>query len=338
MSPKVKFFAARLLAIPIAMAVIVSFAVVLISLLPGDPVRLVAGELATPEQYDQVAEKLGLNKTLGERYLDTMTGIARGDLGTSYFTSRPVTTEISQRLITSAELITLSIALAAVFGVTLGTIGAYFRRRIPDRLARWTVTISQSIPDFFLALLLIYFLFFVFGWAPAPSGRLGFSDVVPPRVTGSLLVDSMLAREWATLQSALSRSVLPVVTLGFVYSAYFAKTARASVGRSLQSQQVQFARACGLRETTVVRYALLEARTPIFTYGGMLASALIGGAAIVEVVFAWNGLGQWALESILRLDVPAVQGFIIVAGIATLIIYVALDLVVVLLDPRVSYV
>jgi ABC-type dipeptide/oligopeptide/nickel transport system permease component len=336
-SDRLRFILKRLVFVPLAMLAIVSIAVILIALLPGDPARLVAGELASPEQVAEVSARLGLDQPLAQRYVTTMRQVLSGDLGNSYFTGRPITEEIWRRLFSSVELIVLSMLTAAILGVTIGTVGAYFRRRFPDRLSRWTVTVAQSVPDFFLGLLLIYVLFFLLGWAPSPSGRLGFADAVPPRVTGSLFVDAALAGEWATLRSALARSVLPVLTLGFVYSAYFAKTARASVGRALQSQQIQFARACGLPERQVIRYALLESRTPILTYGGILASALIGGAAIVELVFAWNGLGQWALDSILRLDVPAVQGFVIVAGVATLLIYALLDLLVVWLDPRVHY-
>lgn len=337
MSPTAKFFIKRVLFLPVAMLVIISLAVVVVAVLPGDPARVIGGPLANAEQIAQINADLGLKDPLPQRYLAYMTGLAKGDLGTSYYSRQPVVMEILRRLPATLELVVMAMVVALLLGVTMGGLGAYFRSRLPDRLTKGIVTLAQSIPDFFLGLLLIYVFFFLLGWAPSPTGRLGFVDTPPPTVTHFLLVDSVIAREWSTLGSALGHMVLPVVTLGFVYSAYFAKTARNAIGKALRSPQVEFARAMGLPERQVLRYALVEARTPILTYGGILTAALIGGAAIVEIVFTWNGLGQWALDAILRLDVPAIQGFVIAAGFFTLLVFTLLDILVAFLDPRVSY-
>jgi peptide/nickel transport system permease protein len=109
------------------------------------------------------------------------------------------------------------------------------------------------------------------------------------------------------------------------------------MSNALLSQQVEFARACGLPERKVIAYAFLQARTPILTYGLILFGALVGAAAIVEIVFSWRGVGEWALRAMLDVDTPAIQGFIVTAGMITLAVYVLLDLVVLFLDPRVSY-
>lgn len=327
----------RLVFLPVALVVISTLAFLLVNVLPGNAAGVVAGPAASPEQIEKIEDRLGLNDPLTERYVDFVGDLVRWDLGRSFYTDRAITTEIGRFLPNTLELVVMSLVVAAVVGIGLGTIAAYTSGRLPDRIARFVVTVSQSIPDFFLALLLIYLFFYVMGVAPPPVGRLGLLETAPDRITGALLLDSLLAGEWATFRSALRHSALPVLTLGFYYASYFAKTTISALGPALESKQVEFARANGLSERTVLAYAFRQARTPILTYGGILLAALMGGAAIVETIFSWGGFGEWAIDSILQLDIPAVQGFIVVAGIGTLLVFLFLDLLVAALDPRVSY-
>ena len=328
----------RLLFIPFAAFIVVTLSFGLINLTPGDPAAVIGGDFADDARLAEIRADLGLDKPLPERYGSYVHSLfIERDLGNSFFTQLPVWDEIWQRLPDTIELIAMGLIVAVLYGSLLGVVSAYFRRRWPDRLARLSVTITQSVPDFFLGILLIYVVFFALGWAPAPVGRLGILDRPPEEVTGSLLIDIFIARDWSLLLKALHHALLPVLTLGLFYSSHFAKTLRVVLSRSLASQQVEFARACGLSERKVLGYALREARTPIITYIGILFAALLGGAAIVETVFAWGGLGQWAIEVILKLDIPAIQGFILVVGLLTLAVYFVLDLLVVALDPRVSY-
>jgi ABC-type dipeptide/oligopeptide/nickel transport system permease component len=293
--------------------------------------------VASQSQIDAIRADLGLDRGLWARYVDYIGGVLHGDLGTSYFSHQPITSEIATRLPATLELIALSVLFAALFGVAVGCIGAYFRGKWLDKLGRLLTSVLQSVPDFFLGLLLIYFLFFVAGIAPAPTGQLGITATRPDKVTGFIPVDALIAGDTTTFVSALQHLVLPVLTLGLVYSAYFAKTARSTVSKALNSQQVQYARALGLRERSVLRYAFVEARGTIVTYAGVIFAALLGGEAIVERIFAWDGIGSWALQGILRLDVPVVQGMVVIAGTITLLTYTVLDIVVGLLDPRISH-
>lgn len=327
----------RLLFIPVGIFIVITLAFAIVNLMPGNPARVIAGGLASPEQIEEIKGELGLDRPIPSRYADYVTSLAHGDLGRSFYTKRPVLDEIWEHLPNSLELVALALALATVLGLLLGGVGAYYRDRLPDRISRFAITSTQSIPDFFLGLILIYVVFFLLGWAPAPVGRLGLLDQAPNRVTGALIVDTIIARDWELLVSVLRHSILPVLTLGLAYSAYFAKTTRAVLGAELAADQVEFARACGLPERKVLGYAFRAARTPIITYGAILVAALVGGLAIVETVFAWQGLGQWAVAAILKLDIPAMQGFILTAGLFTLVVFLVLDLVVMLLDPRVSY-
>lgn len=336
MNRVLKYSLKRLAFFPLAMFLVITLAFALVNLTPGDPAEVIGGGLASPEQVDLIREELGLKEPLLQRYGSYLGDLAQGDLGVSFFTKRTVVSEMRQRFPDTIELVVMALVVATVIGVAIGFVAGYFRGRLPDRVLRLFISATQSVPDFFLGLLLIFLLFFKLGWAPPPVGRLGLLDTPPPVVTDGLITDSIIARDWGLLGTALYHSILPVLALGIFYSAYIAKTARATLGPAFRSKQVEFARASGLSEWKVAGYAFRQARTPIMTYGAILLAALIGGAAIVEIVFAWGGLGQWAIDRILKLDVPAIQGFILVTGLFTLVIYFVLDIVVAMLDPRVS--
>jgi ABC-type dipeptide/oligopeptide/nickel transport system permease component len=336
-SSPLKLVVSRLGFLVAAMFGVMTLSFLLVSITPGDPARLIAGPLATEDQIASIRADLGLDQSLWSRYVEYMGGVLQGDLGTSYYTNRPVADEIATRLPATLELIILSVLFAAVVGVAAGALAAYYRGRVADRLTRLTTGVFQAVPDFFLGLILIYVVFFLLGLAPAPSGRLSITESPPDDVTGFLTVDALIAGQWDTFLSALRHLFLPVLTLGLVYAAYFSKTARTTIGKALNSQQAQFARAMGLPERTVVRYSFVEARTTIVTYAGVIFAALLGGEAIVERVFAWNGIGTWALEGIVKLDIPVVQGMVLIAGTITLLTYTALDIIVGLLDPRISH-
>ena len=331
------YFLKRLLAIPISAFVIVTLTFGLVSLIPGDPAVTISGGHASPAQLTAIRDQLGLNHSLGRRYVDYLGSVAEGNLGRSFYTGQPVRSSIAHYLPNTLELIVPALVIAVCLGLFLGTIGAYFRRRLPDRISSVGITITQSVPDFVLGLLGIYVLFYRLRLVPAPIGRLGITDSLPPQDTGFLFIDSLIAGQWGTFGSAVAHTVLPALTLGIVYSSYFGKTARSTLGQAMASPQVEFARACGLREWQVVRYAFLAARTPIMTYGAILFGVLLGGDAIIETIFAWQGAGQWALDAMLNVDVPVIQGFVLVAGLMTLLIYFALDLAVVALDPRIRH-
>ncbi|MSO65425.1 MAG: ABC transporter permease [Alphaproteobacteria bacterium] len=327
----------RLLIIPASLFFVITLSYLLVELMPGDPALAIAGSTASEREVAIIRSELGLDRPFGERYVDYVGGVLRGDFGRSFFDGQEVRNDIVRYFPASLELMVLSVILAALIGLSLGATAGYFRRRAPDTAARIVITATQAIPEFLIGLLLIFFVFYLWRWAPAPIGRLGLTDTYPPVVTRFLLIDLVLAGDWRGFTSAVHRSVLPVVTLGIGTAAYFAKVARTTIGAAMESRQVQFARACGLSEFKVLQYALLQARTPILTYTAILIGTLVGGASIIETMFSWQGLGQWGLQSIIALDVPAIQGFIIVTGLFTMVVYLVLDLLVALLDPRITH-
>lgn len=333
--PALRYALVRIAIVPISLFVLGSVSFVLVFFIPGNPAVTILGDFATPEQVARVNHDLGLDQPLWTRYWSYWDRLLHGDLGTSFFTNEPVLHDLGKFLPNTIELVTLSLVVAVGLGLVIGVVGAYFSRRWPDRVMSGVTSVLQSVPDFFLALVAIYVFFFLLGWAPAPIGRLPIDAGTGQ--SSFLIFGSLFSGDWTTFGSALGHAVLPVGALGLVYSAYFAKTARGSMGTALTTPQVEFARACGLRELTVVRYAFLASRTTVITYVAILFGSLLGGAAIVERVFNWRGMGQWALDGVLKVDVPVIQGFVITAGLMTLTLFLVLDLVVLALDPRVSY-
>jgi ABC-type dipeptide/oligopeptide/nickel transport system permease component len=332
-----RYTAKRLLLIPISIFVVVTLSFGITLLVPGDPATLILGDFATPDQVAAIHHQLGTDRPFFARYGHYVWQLAHGDLGRSYFTNETVTGSLARLMPNTLQLAVFSAVVAIVCGLALGSLSAYFHERWPDRVASVAITILQAIPNFVLALVLIYVVFVVLRWAPSPVGALGLTDTVPPSRTHLTVLDAMLAGRWGSAGSALRHSILPSVSLGLVLAAALAKTVRTTMIQQLESAQVEFARACGLSERRVLHYAFLGARTPILTSTALLLGTLIGGTAILETIFAWPGAGQWALVGMGRVDIPVIQGFILVVGLGTLLIYLALDVVVASLDPRISY-
>ena len=331
------FAAKRLAFVPVAILIVITLSYFIVNLVPSDAARAKAGGLASDEDVKIIEHQLGLDQDIWHRYADFMSNIfTHGSLGRSFYSDRPVWQDVWQYLPSTIELIVLALIVATIIGVGFGTIGAHFKERLPDAVVRGFITVTQAIPDFFLGQLLIFLFAVTAGWLAVPSGQVGLLDFPENPITHAVLFDSIIQGHWDMAGTAFMRAILPVMTLGLFYSAYFAKTARSVVGRAFDSYQVEFARSLGLPDRQVLGYAFRQARTPIITYGSILFAALIGGAAIIETVFAWGGFGQFAIERILQLDIPEIQGFIVMAGLITLLVFLVLDLLVIFLDPRVS--
>jgi ABC-type dipeptide/oligopeptide/nickel transport system permease component len=331
-----RFIVRRVPMMIVSLWLLITVIFLVVALTPSDPAREVAGPYATHAQIAVVARQLGLDHSLWTRYIDYWKDLFHGSLGNSIFNStESIMSDIGKYLPSTAELIILSLFVGAAIGLTLGAVSAYFHRRWPDRLASGAVSVFQAVPDFLLAVLLIYFFGYLLKLLPGPSGQLAITTTPPPKVTGMTIIDSLLAGQMSTFWQSLEYAIMPVLTLGIVLAAFFGRVTRAALRESLESEQTSFARACGLSEWQVLRYAFLSSRTPILTYGALLFAGLFGGTAIVENVFNWDGLSQWAVQEMLRHDYPAVQGFVLVVGVITLLVYFLLDLATGILDPRV---
>jgi peptide/nickel transport system permease protein len=308
----------------------------LIRLLPGDPALTLLGNLATPEAIAALRERLGLNQSILTQFALYAQNVAHGDLGTSILTSNPVTVDLWERAPATFELIFYALLSTITVGLLMAALAVLRPRGFFDRVGQVYGLVAGAIPDFWVALLLIYVGFHCLGWAPPPFGRLDTFVNAPPRYTGFLTVDSLLVGDWQAFTSAAGRLVLPVVTLTIVNAGALMKMARTVLAANYNSEFAQHAKACGLRERTILWSALRNSLPPLITQVGFLAGFLLGGAVLVETIFSWNGVGQYAVQAVVRSDYAALQGFVLLASVFILLVYLAVDIIYELADPRIE--
>jgi ABC-type dipeptide/oligopeptide/nickel transport system permease component len=314
--------------------IIVTF--LLTRVLPGDPAVYFAGPAATPQSIAEIRKSLGLDRPLPDQFLRYVNELAHGNFGNSLSTGRPVAAEISSRLPASAELTLMGLLLAIAIAVPLGIFAAVKQGSWIDHLCRVIATAGVSLPVFFTGLLLVYVFYFRLGWSPAPLGRLDAFATSPPDITGFYLIDSLITGNFETFRAALAQLILPAVTLAVFSLAPITRMTRASMLAVLASEFIRTARASGLsRRTVILTYAFRNAMLPVVTTLGMVFSFLLGANVLVEKVFAWPGIGSYAVEALLQSDFAPVQGFVLTMAV----LYVALNLIIDMLygviDPRV---
>jgi len=314
--------------------VIVTF--LLTRVLPGDPAVYFAGPAATPESIAEVRKSLGLDRPLPEQFGRYISDLAHGNLGSSLSTGQPVVAEIRNRLPASAELTLFGLVLSLVIAVPLGILAAVKQGSWIDHTCRVVATAGVSLPVFFTGLLLVYIFYFRLGWAPAPLGRLDAFASAPPAVTGFYVIDSLVAGDFETFRAAFSQLLLPGATLAIFSLAPIARMTRASMLAVLASDFVRTARASGLTSRTVIlTYAFRNAMLPVVTTLGMVFSFLLGANVLVEKVFAWPGIGSYAVEALIASDFAPVQGFVLTMAILYVALNLIIDLLYGLIDPRV---
>jgi ABC-type dipeptide/oligopeptide/nickel transport system permease component len=314
--------------------IIVTF--LLTRVLPGDPAVYFAGPAATPQSIAEIRKSLGLDRPLPDQFLRYVNELAHGNFGNSLSTGRPVAAEISSRLPASAELTLMGLFLAIAIAVPLGIFAAVKQGSWIDHLCRVIATAGVSLPVFFTGLLLVYVFYFRLGWSPAPLGRLDAFATSPPDITGFYLIDSLITGNLETFRAVLAQLILPAVTLAVFSLAPITRMTRASMLAVLASEFIRTARASGLSSRTVIlTYAFRNAMLPVVTTLGMVFSFLLGANVLVEKVFAWPGIGSYAVEALLQSDFAPVQGFVLTMTV----LYVALNLIIDMLygviDPRV---
>jgi ABC-type dipeptide/oligopeptide/nickel transport system permease component len=308
----------------------------LLRLLPGDPALLLLGNMATPEAIASLRQRLGLDLPVLQQFFLYVRNVLQGDLGLSIFTSNPVLVDLLERAPATLELITYAMILTVLIGVAMAVLAVVKAGGPFDLGSRIYGLAAGAIPDFWIALLLIYFLFHLAGIAPAPFGRIDAFLTPPPRVTGFYTVDSLIAGDLQAFYSSVGRLALPVLTLTIVNAGALMKMTRTTFADIYRSEFIAHARASGLSERTIVKMALRNSLPPIITLVGFLFGFLLGAAVIVETIFAWGGLGQYAVQAVVNSDYPALQGFVLVAAAFILIVYLVVDILYELVDPRIQ--
>lgn len=314
--------------------ILVSF--LLVKSIPGDPAVLMLGPTATPSAIAGLRTQLGLDQPLYIQFVIYVRNLLQGDLGTSWQTTRPVLEDLVQRFPATLELVTFSLLLAILIGVTLGVYAARKPNGWVAKIADLYGLSAGALPDFWFALVLIFIFYTVLGWAPAPLGRLDMIILPPNTVTGALTIDALLAGDFEAFLSACSHLMLPVITLGLLNAGPILKMTQATMEKMLEADFSRYEVLCGIPQDRVVRHALRNALPSIVTIISVLYGYLIGGAVLVEIVFSWGGAGQYAVQGVLNSDIYPVLGFVLFSAIFSLMVYIVVDLIYFLLDPRIS--
>ncbi|UOM33127.1 ABC transporter permease [Acuticoccus sp. I52.16.1] len=324
-------------AIPVVIGVVV-ISFVLTRALPGDPAVYFAGAAADEASIAEVRAELGLDQPLPVQFLYYVQDLATGDLGRSLSTGQPVAADLARRLPASLELTLVALLVSCLVAVPLGVLAATRPGSWVDHLCRVLVTTGVSMPTFFTGILLIYVFYYLLGWAPSPLGRLDFMYLEPDKVTGFFLFDAALARDGETFMAALKQLALPALTLALFTMAPIARMTRAAMLSALSSDFIRTARAAGLTRTKVLYgYALRNALLPVVTTLGMVFSFTLGANVLVEKVFAWPGIGSYAVEALVASDYAAVQGFVLAMALLFVALNLVIDIVYAAIDPRIGF-
>lgn len=302
---------------------------------PIDPVLSIVGDKASPEVYERVYLELGLDKPLWEQFFSYTAKLVQGDFGTSFTTTRPVLHDLLHFFPATMELATLGLVIGVVFGVPAGVAAAYWHEKWPDHLIRIFGLIGYSVPIFWLGLVGLYVFYFKLDWVGGP-GQLDifYIGIVPP-VTGSILIDSMIAGQWAVFWNAVSHIALPAILIGYYSLAYLSRMTRSLMLDQLTREYVLTARLKGAAEPRVVLlHALRNAAIPLVTIIALSYGGLLEGSVLIETVFAWPGLGNYIASSLFRGDINAVLGGTFLVGAVFILLNQLSDMLYRSLDPR----
>ena len=327
----------RLLVSLVTVAGIVAVVFFIMRVLPGDAAAVRAGPYASEEKLEQIREQFGLSDPVPTQFVNYVRDAVTGDLGISIRTGGKVTEELLVRLPASLELAFYAVLLAVLAGVPVGVAAAARRDTWLDRVARVVAVLGSSMAFFWLGLILTFVFFFKLGWFPGPVGRLGITTQPPETVTGFFTVDAALAADWGLMLEAFTYLALPAVTVGFVLSAPIIKIVRSSMIETLDSEYVRTARAVGVpRRQVLFRDGFRNALVPVTTAIGIIFGYMLGGNIIVELIFAWPGVGRYAYEALRVNDLEALQGFVIVVGLLYIVLNVVIDFAYSWIDPRIK--
>lgn len=298
----------RLLTMGITLIGVSLLVFMMLHLIPGDPVRYILGDFATPESIAELESRLGLDKPLPMQYLHYMAGVIQGDLGTSYVTGYSVMEEISNRFPITAQLAVYSILFGSVFGILIGIIAAMKQNTILDQLVMVISLVGISAPSFWIALFLILLFAYHLGLFPI-SGYKGFYSLI-----------------------------LPSITLGLGTAGNIARMTRSSMLEVIKQDYIRTAQAKGANLYRLIfQHSLQNAMIPVTTLIGLQFGALMAGAVVTETVFALPGMGSLIVSAIATRDIPTVQGLILFMAFLFIVVNLLVDLIYTKLDPRIRY-
>nr|WP_315426807.1 ABC transporter permease [uncultured Albidiferax sp.] len=310
------YLLSRLGGMLVVMALVAVLVFILTRAASGDPISVLLGDQATAEDIVRVQREYGLDQPLVVQFGYWLKELAHGNLGQSIFLQRPVTQALWERAEPTTLLTLLAVAIATLIGVPCGIVSAVYRGKWIDQLVTGLAMLGASIPSFWLGLVLMQIFAVALGWFPVS----GYGD------------------PGATLVERMHYLVLPATVLGVLNSALIIRFTRASMLDVLEEDYVRTARAKGLTEKVVIlKHALRNALVPIVTVLGLTTALMIGGAVVTETVFGLPGVGNLVVNAVLRRDYPVIQGALLVIAVIYVVINFLVDLLYMLVDPRVKY-
>ena len=310
---------------------------IIVRMVPADPARAAAGLEAREEQVEEMRRRMGLDRPIPEQYFLYMKGLIQGNWGTSGRTQRPVLDEIAQFLPATVELVVTATIFALIIGIPMGILAALKSRSILDRFLQSLAIAGGAMPRFWLALVMQIVFFLYLRWFPICC-RYDILKTAPDTITGLYLVDTMIQGDWAAFKTVVHHLFLPAFTLCIAQLANLVLITRKSFVNELRQDYVRTAYAKGLHERTIILlHVFKNASIPIMTITGLQLGWLFSGAVLVEVVFAWPGIGKYAVDAISFVDFNAVMGVTLVTALIFILINFIVDISYTLVDPRIKY-
>lgn len=327
----------RRLGISLVVLIGVSLLIFLIArVIPGDPARIALGPNASAEQVAALRAEMHLDEPIFVQYGHFIADVARGDLGMSLYTNRPVTLDIAQFLPATLELVLVAGVIMVMFGLPLGILSARYRGRWPDNLVRIFALITVSAPSFVWAVILMLLFAFYLPLFPI-AGRISDTYEIA-RITGFLTIDTLIAGNLAAFGNVLSHLVLPAVALALSGIGQAARLTRANMVETYDKPYIEMAQAFGFFPSRIARiYAFKPSLIPSLTIIGLDFAAMLGNAFLVESVFAWPGLSRYGVAVILRKDLNAIMGTVLIIALTFLIVNIIVDLLIAFLNPRIRH-
>lgn len=334
---RLKFIGKRLIYLVVMLFGVATLVFILTKMIPGDPTvaNLSQRALNDPEVVAAYRAKYGLDQPVFVQYILYIKNLLHLDLGTSIRTNKPVLDELARCYPATIELALFAIILAALLGILFGVISAMKRNSILDQAVRALSVTGVSIPSFWFALLVLYFFYYKLHIFPGP-GRLSNSFSAPATVTGMYVIDSLIEGNPAKALDALQHLILPGLVLAAFTMGLITRTTRSNLLDVMSTDYIRTARAKSLsRVGLIVRHALGNALIPVLTVIGLGLGNLLGGMVLVETIFNWPGVGQFAYESVLSVDYPSIIGVALLIALNYMVINTVVDILYGVIDPRV---
>lgn len=306
---------------------------VIARVMPGDPARAALGHLATAEQVERVREEMHLNDPLPVQYYHWLRNLVRGDLGKSSYTRRPVTTDLIQYIPATFELILFATLISAIVGQVTGVLAGYFRNSWLDGLSRLVSYLGIATPSFVVAIFLLFIFSQVLKLAPG-VGRLPLIMTPPPRITGFMTLDSLMAGRLDLALTALKHMILPAISLAVIHIAQEGRITRTSIVENMQKDYITVHKVHGIRTSRLVfKYLLKPSIIPTVTVMGLDFAFLMSNAFLVEMVYMWPGFSRYAVTAMLNKDLNAIVAVVLVIGLTFAMVNLLVDIITMFLDP-----